>query len=112
MQGAGEAPISWEQHLFPSSLSSENLEVLAEKVGTVGLQGRLNWTWSSISFVQANLQHSIVASTVLSRTVNVKRNRHGTNTGTVVPRGLNNPGYTLFSASGTDRPRDCILTRN
>ena len=45
LQGAGEAPISWEQHLFPSSLSSDNLEVLAEKVGTVGLQGRLNWTW-------------------------------------------------------------------
>ena len=37
------APISWD--LSPSSLSSENLEVLAEKVGTLGLQGRLNWTW-------------------------------------------------------------------
>jgi hypothetical protein len=27
-------------------------------------------------------------------------------------RGLNIPGYTLFSAAGTDRPRACILTRN
>jgi hypothetical protein len=44
LQGAGEAPISWEQHLSPSSLSSENLEVLAE-VSTLGLQGRLNRTW-------------------------------------------------------------------
>jgi hypothetical protein len=34
----GEAPISWEQHLSPGSLSSENLEVLTEKIGTLGLQ--------------------------------------------------------------------------
>jgi len=27
-------------------------------------------------------------------------------------RGLNIPGYTLFSASGTDIPRACVLTRN
>ena len=27
-------------------------------------------------------------------------------------RGLNIPGYTLFSLSGMDRPRTCILTRN
>jgi len=27
-------------------------------------------------------------------------------------RGLNITGYTLFSASGTDRPRACILTKN
>ena len=26
--------------------------------------------------------------------------------------GLNIPGYTLFHASGMDRPRACILTRN
>jgi hypothetical protein len=62
----GEAPIFWEQHLPPSSLSSVNLEVLAEKVSTLGLQGR---TWlSTISFIQANLQRSIAASRVLSRT--------------------------------------------
>jgi len=38
LQGAGEAPISWEQHLSPCSLSSENLEGLAEKVGTLALR--------------------------------------------------------------------------
>jgi hypothetical protein len=27
-------------------------------------------------------------------------------------RGLNIPGYTLFSAGGIDRPRACNLTRN
>ena len=27
-------------------------------------------------------------------------------------RGMNIPGYTLFSMTGTDRPRACILTRN
>ena len=27
-------------------------------------------------------------------------------------RGLNIPGYTLFSAGGIDRHRACILTRN
>jgi len=26
--------------------------------------------------------------------------------------GLNIPGYTLYSAGGTDRPRACILARN
>ena len=71
MQGACEAPISWEQHLSPSSLSSENLEVLAEKGGTLGLQAELDMV-STISFVQANLQHSTAASRVLSRTVSVK----------------------------------------
>jgi len=27
-------------------------------------------------------------------------------------RGLNTPGYTLYSAGGTDKPRACILARN
>jgi hypothetical protein len=27
-------------------------------------------------------------------------------------RGLNIPGYTLYSTGGMDRPRACILTRN
>jgi len=71
---------------------------------------------SSISFVQANLQHSIAESRVLPRTGNVEGidmvliqepwYREGRT------RGLNIPGYTLFSASGIDRPRACILTRN
>ena len=42
LQGAGEALISWEQNLSRSSLSSENFEGLAEKVGTLGLQDRIS----------------------------------------------------------------------
>ena len=33
--GVGEVPIFWGQHLFPSYLHSENLEVLAEKFSTL-----------------------------------------------------------------------------
>jgi hypothetical protein len=71
---------------------------------------------STISFTQANLQHSIAASRVISRTVSVK----GIDMALIQEpwyckgciRGLNIPGYTLFSASRTDRPRTCILMRN
>jgi hypothetical protein len=113
LRGAVEALIFWEQHLFPSSLSSENLEVLVEKVGTLGLQDRLSWTFRVI---QANLQHSTAASRVLSRTLSVK----GIDVALIQEpwyckgciRDLNIPGYTLFFTSGTDRPRACILTRN
>jgi hypothetical protein len=42
LQEAGEASISWEQNQSPSSLSSKNLEVLADTFGTLGLQDRLN----------------------------------------------------------------------
>jgi hypothetical protein len=41
-QGASETPVTWEEHLSPSSLSSENLEGLTEKVGTLGLQSLRN----------------------------------------------------------------------
>jgi hypothetical protein len=68
------------------------------------------------SFIQANLQHNIAASRVLSRTVSVK----------VIhmaliqepwycegrSRGLNIPGYTPFFAGGIARPRACIPTKN
>jgi hypothetical protein len=67
------------------------------------------------SFIQANLQHNIAASRVLSRTVTVKGihmaliqepwHREGR------IRCLNIPGYTLFSAGGIDRPEACILTK-
>ena len=71
---------------------------------------------NTISFIQANLQHSIAASRVLSRTVSVK----GTDVALIQEpwchegriRGLNIPGYNLFSTSGIDRPRACILMRN
>jgi hypothetical protein len=71
---------------------------------------------STISFIPANLQHSIAASRVLSRTVSVKGIDMAL---TQEPwyckgciRGLNVPGYTLFSVSGMDRPCACILTTN
>jgi len=73
-------------------------------------------TVSTISFVHANLQHSIAVSRVISRTVCVK----GIYVALIQEswyredciKGLNVPGYTLFSASGTDRPCACILMRN
>jgi len=71
---------------------------------------------STLSFIQANLQHSIAASRVISRTVCVQ----GIDVSLIQEpwyregcvRGLNIPGYVLFSASGANRPRACIRTRN
>jgi len=76
-------------------------------------------TWdmvSTISFIQANLQHSIAASGILTRTVSVEAvevalvqepwYREG------CIRGLMVPGYTLYSAGGKERTRVCILARN
>jgi hypothetical protein len=39
LQGTGETPTTWEECVSSSSLSSENLEVLPENVGTLGLRG-------------------------------------------------------------------------
>ena len=71
---------------------------------------------STISFIQANLQHRIAASRILTRTEDIK----GIDMALIQEpwyrggciRGLNIPGYTLFSVNGIDRPRACILTRN
>jgi hypothetical protein len=68
---------------------------------------------STISFIQGNLQHSIAASRVLARTVIGK----GIDIALIQEqwyrenciRGLNIPGYTLYSAGRTDRTRSCIL---
>jgi hypothetical protein len=71
---------------------------------------------STISFIQANLQHSIAASRILTRTVGVKRidvaliQKPWYRGGWI--RGLNIPGYSLFSVNGIDRPRACTLMRN
>jgi hypothetical protein len=68
------------------------------------------------SFIQANLQYSIAASRVLSRTVSVKLidmsliQEPWYSEGHI--RGLSIPEYTLLSAGGIDRPRACILMRN
>jgi hypothetical protein len=71
---------------------------------------------STISFIQANLQHSTAASVILSRTVGVK----GIDLALIQEpwyrdgcvSGLNIPGYTLYSVGGKERPRACILARN
>jgi hypothetical protein len=70
---------------------------------------------STISFIQANLQHSFAASRILTGTVGGKGIdmaliqepwfHNGCN------RGFNLPGYSLFSVNGADKPRACILTR-
>ena len=70
---------------------------------------------STNSFVQANLQHSIAASRILTR-IGIK----GFDMALIQEpwcrgsciRGSNIPGYALFSANGIERPRACILTRN
>jgi hypothetical protein len=38
LHGASETPVSWEEHLSPGRLSSEDLEVSAGKVGTFDLK--------------------------------------------------------------------------
>ena len=71
---------------------------------------------SNISFIQANLQHRIAASRNFTRTVGIK----GIDVALIQEpwyrggciRGLNIPGYSLFSANGMDRPRAYILMRN
>jgi hypothetical protein len=71
---------------------------------------------STLSFIQANLQHSIAASRISSRTVMVK----GIDMALIQEpwyresrvMGLNNSRICPFYGSGTDRPRACILTRN
>ena len=71
---------------------------------------------STISFIQANLQHRIAASRIVTRTVGVK----GIDVALIQEpwyrggciRGLNIPGFSLFSVNGIDRPRACILMRN
>ena len=71
---------------------------------------------STISFIQANLQHSIAASGILTRTVGVK----GIDMTLVQEpwyredciRGLNIPGYILYSVGEKERPRARILARN
>jgi hypothetical protein len=71
---------------------------------------------STISFIQANLQHSIAASRVFTRTVSIKGIHMALIQGLWYCedciRGLNIQGYTLYSAGGTDRPRACILDSN
>ena len=64
---------------------------------------------STISFIQANLQHSIADSIIFTRTVGVKRIdvaliQEPLYRGGCI-RGLNIPGYSLFCMNGIDIPR-------
>jgi hypothetical protein len=70
----------------------------------------------STIFIQANLQHSIAASRVLARTVSVKKIYEALIQDPCYRKdrisGFNIPGYTLYSAGGTDRPGVSLLPRN
>jgi hypothetical protein len=71
---------------------------------------------STVSFIQANLQHSTAASGILTKIVGGK----GIDMAMIQEpwyregciRGLNIPGYTLYPIGGKDIPRACILVRN
>ena len=71
--------------------------------------------YGNISFIQANVQHSIAASGILIRTVSVER----ADVALVQEpwyredsiRDLTVPGYTLYSAGGKERPRTCMFAR-
>jgi hypothetical protein len=71
---------------------------------------------STITFIQANSQHSIAASGILTRTVGVTGvdvaliQEPWYRDGCVSRLGI--PGYTLYTLRGKDRPRACILARN
>jgi len=71
---------------------------------------------STISFIQANLQHSIAASEILTRTAGVQ----GIGMALVQEqwyredciRGLNIHGCTFYCDTWKERSRACILARN
>ena len=71
---------------------------------------------STISFIQAKLQHSIAASGILTRRVG----GNGIDMALVqepwyredCTKALNIPGYTPYSARGNERPTACIIARN
>jgi hypothetical protein len=71
---------------------------------------------STISFIQANMQHSMAASRIITRTVSIK----GIDVALIQElwyhedciKDLKIPGYILYFAGGTDRPTACILVRN
>jgi hypothetical protein len=102
--------VVWGRQYFPFLALSQKERSKKKKSGWNG--DMVN----TISFVQANLQHSITASRALSRTVAVKgiamalMQEPWIREGCIM--GLNIPGNTLFCGSGTDRPRTCILARN
>ena len=68
---------------------------------------------NTISFIQANVQHSIAASGVLTRTVGIREQTwHWCRNSEDCIRSLNIPGYIHYSPGRKKRPRACILARN
>jgi hypothetical protein len=105
----------WDRPFSPFWALSQKGESEETKRGGKG--GRAEYAMvSTISFIQANLQHCIAASRILTRRVGVK----GIDMALIQEpwyhrdciSGLNIPGYTLFSAKGTEKPRACIRTKD
>jgi len=98
------------RHILPSGRQVGGEEIIEEEEEAERVMV------STISFIQANLQHNIAASGILTRTVGVK----GIDMALVQEpwyheecvRGLNIPGYTLYSLRGKEGPTACILARN
>jgi len=71
---------------------------------------------STIPFNQANLQHSIAATGILTRRVGVKEidmvQVQETWYREDCIRGVNIPPHTFYSPRGKERPRPCIFARN
>jgi len=99
---------AWRLRKWQPSRIYEEMELVEEEEAELLIV-------SSISFIQAKPQRSIVAFIVLSKKVSVK----GIDMTLIQEplyrefriRGLNIPVYILFFARGIDRTMACILTR-
>ena len=104
----GMETIQWHRtgRLLPSGCQTRSKEIGRGEEEKEEEEGAEYDMVSTISFIQANLQHSMAASRILTRTVSVK----GINMALIQKlwycedciRGLYIPGYTLYSAGGTD----------
>jgi hypothetical protein len=103
-------------HLLPSGCQA-GWEEIRKKEGEEEEEKKAERAMvSKVSFIQANLQHNISASRIITRTGSVKR-IHMTQIQKPwhcedCTRGLNIPGYNLYSAGGMDRPKACILAKS
>jgi len=77
LQEVGETPDSWEQQLSPCNLSSENIEGLTEKVGTLGLPAaRKNRCGAAQKRARrARVAESLAGNSVISQSVSLGRFR-------------------------------------
>jgi hypothetical protein len=111
LEGLNSRPFSGvSQAVFPFSVPSQRGRNRKKRRG-----GQRDMV-STISFIQANLQHSTAASGIHTKGVG----DNGIDMALIQEpwyrerciRGLNIPGYTLYPLGGKDRPRACILARN